>query len=106
MSSPLIKGSKTALVDRTYRIRIRSSGPTIDVSAVLLGANGRVRTDDDFVFFNNPQAPGVRLVSDDEIDVDLGAVAADVDRIVIVGSTEAQGATFGQSGQFSAAVTS
>ena len=106
MSSPLIKGSKTALVDRTYRIRIRSSGPTIDVSAVLLGASGRVRTDDDFVFFNNPQAPGVRLVSDDEIDVDLGAVAADVDRIVIVGSTEAQGATFGQSGQFSAAVTS
>lgn len=41
---------------------------------------GRVRSDDDFVFFNNPVAPGgaVRLAGTDAVEVDLTAVPTDV----------------------------
>jgi stress response protein SCP2 len=64
--------------------------------AVLQRADGRVRSDDDLVFFNNPVAHGVRLNGDGSFDVDLAAVPADIDRVVLAASTEAQGLTFGQ----------
>ncbi|MGW6422301.1 TerD family protein [Nocardia sp. NPDC055053] len=92
------KGSKTDLVDGRYTVRIDLDGPVgaVDVSAVLVTADGRVRSDADFVFFNNPAAPGVRLESDAVVSVDLSAVPADIHRVVIAGSTEAQGMRFGQ----------
>ncbi|WP_189028528.1 TerD family protein [Nocardia rhizosphaerihabitans] len=92
------KGSKTDLVDGRYTVRIDLDGPAgaVDVSAVLVTADGRVRSDADFVFFNNPAAPGVRLESDAVVSVDLSAVPADIHRVVIAGSTEAQGLRFGE----------
>jgi tellurite resistance protein TerA len=90
------KGSRTGLAGTAYRVGVTTTaGPDlIDVAAVLLGADGRVRTDDDFVFFNNPRGPGVRLLPDGSVEVDLAAVPADVARVVVTGSTEAQGRTF------------
>ncbi|MFJ2837308.1 TerD family protein [Nocardia sp. NPDC087230] len=92
------KGSKTDLVDGRYTVRIDLDGPAgaVDVSAVLVTADGRVRSDADFVFFNNPSAPGVRLESDAVVSVDLAAVPAEIERVVIAASTEAQGIRFGQ----------
>ncbi|MFD6221869.1 TerD family protein [Nocardia asteroides] len=92
------KGSKTDLADGRYTVRLDSDGPAgaVDVSAVLVTADGRVRSDADFVFFNNPSAPGVRLESDAVVSVDLAAVPADIARVVIAGSTEAQGLRFGE----------
>ncbi|MGS2810978.1 TerD family protein [Nocardia sp. MW-W600-9] len=92
------KGSKTDLVDGRYTVRIDLDGPAgaVDVSAVLVTADGRVRSDADFVFFNNPAAPGVRLESDAVVSVDLRAVPAEIERVVIAGSTEAQGIRFGE----------
>lgn len=91
------KGSKTDLVDGHYTVRLDLDSPAgaVDVAAVLLTADGKVRTDDDFVFFNNPSAPGVRLESDAVVSVDLSALPAEIHRVVITGSTEAQGIRFG-----------
>ncbi|MFD5176561.1 TerD family protein [Nocardia sp. NPDC058379] len=92
------KGSKTDLVDGRYMVRIDLDGPpgAVDVSAVLVTAAGRVRSDADFVFFNNPSAPGVRLESDAVVSVDLTAVPPEIERVVIAASTEAQGLRFGE----------
>ena len=95
--SAVIKGSKTDLVDLGYEVVLVTGGPVgaVDLTAVLLTADGRVRSDEDFVFFNNPKAPGVRLTSDTSATVDLSAVPADIHRVLIAASTEAQGRRFG-----------
>ncbi|WP_336082386.1 TerD family protein [Nocardia sp. SSK8] len=92
------KGSKTDLGEHRYTIRLDLDDPAgaVDVSAVLLTADGTVRSDADFVFFNNPVAPGVRMESDAVVSVDLAALPADIHRVVIAGSTEAQGIRFGE----------
>ncbi|MBL1086161.1 TerD family protein [Streptomyces actinomycinicus] len=76
-----------------------------DVSVLLLDANGKVRSDADFYFYNNPVAAdgSVQLLgktptvdgSEDRISFDLTAVSADVDRIVVAASRY-DGARFGQ----------
>lgn len=93
----LLKGSKTDLTGDRYTVAITTPPAmnTVDIAAVLLGTDGKVRSDDDFVFFNNPKAGGVALVSDAAITLDLGSIPADVHRVLITGSTEAQGNTFG-----------
>ena len=77
------------------------AGPVgIDVSALLLTSTGKVRSDADFVFYNQPRhgSGAVEHVGGtggtDAVRVDLGAVEADVERIAVVAS--ADGGTFGQ----------
>lgn len=92
------KGSKTDLTAARYVVDLDGAAGLVDLAAVLLGADGRVRGDDDMVFFNNPQQPGVALTPAGAVEIDLGAVPPDVERVVVTGSTEAQGATFGAVG--------
>ena len=64
----------------------------LDISAFLLGANGKITSGADVVFFNNMSVPGVKLngdnrtglgEGDDEtIDIDLSAISPSVSRIV------------------------
>ncbi|HEY9311360.1 MAG TPA: TerD family protein [Williamsia sp.] len=93
----MAKGSRTDLVDNRYVVRISTPGKSglVDLAAVLLGDTGTVRTDDDFVFFNNPTAPGVALTADDSISVDLAMIPGDVHRILVTAGTEAQNTNFG-----------
>lgn len=93
----LLKGSKTDLGDLRYTVGIATASTVnaVDIAAVLLGADDKVRSDDDFVFFNNPKAGGVVLLSDSEIAIDLESVPADVHRVLVTASTEAQGKSFG-----------
>ncbi|MEW2584786.1 TerD family protein [Streptomyces virginiae] len=75
-----------------------------DVSVLLLDANGKVRSDNDFYFYNNPAAAdgSVQLLGktptdngdEDRISVDLSAVPEDVVRIVVAAS-QYGGARFG-----------
>jgi stress response protein SCP2 len=75
-----------------------------DVSVLLVGADGRVRGDADFFFYNNPAAAdgSVQLLgktptangSEDRISLDLTAVPPGVERIV-VGASRYGGARFG-----------
>jgi stress response protein SCP2 len=76
-----------------------------DVSVLLLDTNGRVRSDADFYFYNNPVAAdgSVQLLGktptqdgdEDRISFDLTAVPPDVDRIVVAASRYAE-ARFGE----------
>ncbi|MER7405805.1 TerD family protein [Streptomyces sp. NPDC000070] len=76
-----------------------------DVSVLLLDADGKVRSDADFYFYNNPVAAdgSVQLLgkeptgdgSEDRISFDLTAVPADVERIVVAASRY-EGARFGE----------
>lgn len=76
-----------------------------DVSVLLLNANGKVRSDADFFYYNNPAADdgSVHLLgktptdsgSEDRISLDLTAVPADVERLVVAASRYG-GSRFGE----------
>ncbi len=81
----------------TPRVAVEVTAPTrLDVSGLLLGEQGKVRSDDDFVFYNQPTAPGVTHSSGaaDTITVDTAAVPADVHKVVVTASLDAPGAAF------------
>ncbi|MEV4123767.1 TerD family protein [Nocardia sp. NPDC049707] len=57
----------------------------IDLAALLLDIQGRVHADTDLVFYNQPAAPGVRLIPGQAaLAIDLRAVSSDVVHIRIV----------------------
>lgn len=67
------------------------SGLVLDTSAFLLGSNGKVRTDDDFAFFNAPAKPQYGLFLDcnrHQLTVDLNRVQGDVQKIVLSSTIE------------------
>jgi stress response protein SCP2 len=73
--------------------------PDVDASALLLTAAGRVRSDADFVFYNQPRhASGAvqhlgKQPGADAIGVELGALEPEIERVVLCAS--ADGGTFG-----------
>ena len=91
---------ESAAVRATLSWHTGSGVPDVDASALLLQADGRVRSDDDFVFYNQPRhvSGAVRHVgksgTSDTIEVTLSNAPADVERIVFAAS--ADGGTFGQ----------
>lgn len=102
MTHAMLKGSNVPLEATAVRAVVRwTPGPevaVVDASALLLGADGRVRSDEDFVFYNQPRHPsgtvwslGKRRLSDgmsDTLQTDLAAVDPEVDRVLIVASAE------------------
>ncbi|WP_030746205.1 TerD family protein [Streptomyces griseus] len=82
------------------RVAVDVAAPVrLDVSGLLLGADGKVRSDDDFIFYNQPSGPGVTYRSGggtapDAILVDTGALPAGVERIVVTASPDAAGQSF------------
>ncbi|MEV5507396.1 TerD family protein [Streptomyces orinoci] len=71
----------------------------LDVSGLLLTADGKVRSDDDFVFYNQPNGPGVAHRSasagvPDAISVDTAAVPAAIDKVVVTASLDGPGGNF------------
>ncbi|WP_395296330.1 TerD family protein [Kitasatospora hibisci] len=104
MTHVMAKGANIALPVAAVRAVLRWSAtpgaPDVDASALLLGADGRVRSDADFVFYNQPRHPsgmvrhlpkqqtagGAEVV--DTIEAELGKLPLDVDRVVLAGSSE------------------
>ncbi len=82
------------------RVAVDVTAPVrLDVSGLLLTASGKVRSDDDFVFYNQPSGPGVTHRAGaggagDTITVDTAAVPADIEKIVVTASLDQPGATF------------
>ncbi|GHE88996.1 TerD family protein [Streptomyces griseoluteus] len=82
------------------RVTVEVAAPVrLDVSGLLLAADGKVRSDDDFIFYNQPAGPGVTYRSGggsapDSITVDTGAVPPDIEKIVVTASPDAAGQTF------------
>lgn len=104
----LVKGANVSLLARTAATEGRlqavvrwadpDGGTDIDVSALLLGADGQVRSDQDFVFYNAPVAAdgAVRLLGkraddaagEDGVSVDLETLPEGVERILIAASID------------------
>ncbi|WP_373304461.1 TerD family protein [Streptomyces xanthochromogenes] len=106
MTHAMLKGSNVPLEAPAVRAVLRWSPgadvPDVDASALLLGADGRVRSDEDFVFYNQPRHPSglVRRLPKkrvaegltDTVEADLAALDRSVDRVLITASSD--GATF------------
>ncbi|MEV6224396.1 TerD family protein [Nocardia fluminea] len=101
MSSPLLsKGQNIPLPEDVDRIDIVIGWPEpeieVDASALLLGADRRVGSDADFVFYNQTESPdgSVRFLGTSateegkqaRISIDLSAVPAHVHTIALAGS--------------------
>ncbi|GLX48058.1 transport-associated protein [Streptomyces hygroscopicus subsp. hygroscopicus] len=82
------------------RVTVDVAAPVrLDVSGLLLTGDGKVRSDDDFIFYNQPSGPGVTYRSGggtapDAITVDTAAVPPGIEKIVVTASPDAAGQTF------------
>ncbi|MFD7879785.1 CAP domain-containing protein [Streptomyces sp. NPDC059766] len=87
--SELVPGGNVPLPDGALTVRV--PGP-FDVSALVTDDSGRVRGDGDFVFYNQPSAPGARL-GVDTLRIDPAALRAGATRVTVVVSPADPGAS-------------
>ncbi|WP_392676021.1 TerD family protein [Streptomyces sp. LN785] len=106
-SMTMLKGTNVPVAASAVRVelgwRTAPGAPDVDASALLL-VSGKVRSDADFVFYNQPvhgsgavRHEGKRTVADglvDALTVDLARVEPGIERIVLAAS--ADGGSFGQ----------
>lgn len=102
MTHAMLKGSNVPLDAAAVRaVLCWTPGPgvpDVDASALLLGTDGRVRSDEDFVFYNQPRHPSglVRRLSKkrvpegltDTVEADLAALDPSVDQVVLAASSD------------------
>lgn len=106
MTHAMLKGSNVPLEATAVRAVLRwtpgQGVPDVDASALLLGADGRVRSDEDFVFYNQPRHPsgkvwrlgkkrvtqGLSEGSTDTIQTDLAGLDPAVSRVLLVASAD------------------
>ncbi|PWG11451.1 stress protein [Streptomyces sp. V2] len=78
--SELVPGGNTALPSGAWTFRV--PGP-FDISALITDDGGKVRGDADFVFFNQPTAPGARLQGD-SLTLDPTGLRSGATRVTLV----------------------
>ncbi|MFC8711148.1 MULTISPECIES: TerD family protein [unclassified Streptomyces] len=102
MTRAMLKGSNVPVEAATVRAVVRwtpgQGVPDVDASALLLGPGGRVRSDEDFVFYNQPRHPsgtvwrlGKRRVAEgltDTVQAELTGVEPEIGRILLVASAD------------------
>ncbi|MFI2205710.1 CAP domain-containing protein [Streptomyces sp. NPDC020192] len=92
MTRELTAGGNLVLPEGAVRLRVAGE---FDVSALVTGADGRVGSDADFVFYNQPQAPGVQLRGD-TLAVEPGRLRAGACRVTVVVSAAEPGTPLGR----------
>ncbi|BDT89900.1 TerD family protein [Nocardia cyriacigeorgica] len=100
MSATLAKGQNGPLSGNDVVISIQLTAQA-DLSALLVTEQGKVRSDADFVFFNQPSGPGVNLQPGPpgqpaSLAVSLNAVPADIDQIRAVITLDDATSNFGR----------
>ncbi|WP_043659647.1 TerD family protein [Nocardia thailandica] len=100
MSATLAKGQNGPLAVSDVVISLQLTAPA-DLSALLVTEQGKVRTDADFVFYNQPSGPGVNLRPGGagqaaSLAISLPAVPADIDQIRAVITLDDPSANFGR----------
>ncbi|KPC84668.1 MULTISPECIES: TerD family protein [Streptomyces] len=102
MTHAMLKGSNVPLDAMAVRAVLRwtpgAGVPDVDASALLIDPSGRVRSDEDFVFYNQPRHPSglVRRLPKrsgpegitDTIEADLSSLDPSVDQVVIAASCD------------------
>ncbi|WP_432588423.1 TerD family protein [Streptomyces sp. HD1123-B1] len=108
MTHAMLKGSNIPLETTVIRAVLRwtpgTDVPDVDASALLLAGDDRVRSDEDFVFYNQPRHPSglVRHLPKkraqdgltDTIEAELAGLESGVHRVVLAAS--ADGGPFGR----------
>ncbi|MEO3787111.1 TerD family protein [Actinocorallia sp. B10E7] len=77
----LIRGANAPLSAAGLTVTCSCAAP-VDLSALLVGRDLRVRSDADLVFYNAPEGPGVRW-SQDALEIHLPAVPSDVHAVLV-----------------------
>lgn len=100
MSATLAKGQNGPLATNDVVVSIQLTAPA-DLSALLVTEQGKVRSDADFVFFNQPSGPGVNLQpapagQPASLAVSLNAVPADIAQIRAVITLDDANSNFGR----------
>ncbi|MER6529698.1 TerD family protein [Streptomyces sp. NPDC001508] len=90
--SELVSGGNLPLPGGMLTLRV--PGP-FDVSALVTGASGKVGGDADFVFYNQPAAPGVRLRGD-TLSVEPDRLRAGAVRVTVAVSAAEPGTPLGR----------
>ncbi|MEU6392078.1 TerD family protein [Streptomyces sp. NPDC046939] len=102
MTHAMLKGANVPLDATAVRAVLRwtpgQGVPAVDASALLLGADGKVRSDEDFVFYNQPRHPsgkvwrlGQKRVPEgmtDTLQADLAGMPQDITRILFTASAD------------------
>ena len=98
-SVSLIKGQNAPLSATSIVVTVDLPTPA-DLSALLVTAGGKVRSDADFIFFNQPDGPGVHCRQPGSgqpwrIEMDLPSVPTQIDQVRVVVALENTSARFG-----------
>ncbi len=102
MTHAMLKGSNVPLDATAVRAVLRwtpgAGVPDVDASALLVGPEGSVRSDEDFVFYNQPQHPSglvrhlpkARMADSltETIEAELATLDPSVDRVVLAASSD------------------
>ncbi|MFE0190543.1 TerD family protein [Streptomyces sp. NPDC058989] len=102
MTHAMLKGSNVPLDATAVRAVLRwtpgAGVPDVDASALLVGPEGSVRSDEDFVFYNQPRHPSglVRHLPKTQladsltetIEAELATLDPSVDRVVLAASSD------------------
>ncbi|MHC5259933.1 TerD family protein [Streptomyces sp. UC4497] len=108
MTHAMLKGANVPLDATAVRAVLHWSPgqgvSAVDASALLLASDGRVRSDEDFVFYNQPRHPsgkvwrlGQKRVADgmtDTVQADLSGVSEEITRILVTASTDPDATPF------------
>ncbi|MFI6348799.1 TerD family protein [Streptomyces sp. NPDC050560] len=102
MTHAMLKGSNVPVEAAAVRAVLCWSphqvAPDVDVSALLLGGDGRVRSDEDFVFYNQPRHPSGKVWRlgkkrapeglTDTVQADLAGLGPEISRVLLVASAD------------------
>lgn len=89
MSTELVRGQNVPLPAQQVAVDVAASCP-VELLAVLVDAGLKVRGDGDVLQRDGSTAPGVVLRAQG-VDVDLAALPADVERVIVVATLEGSG---------------
>ncbi|NRI69319.1 stress protein [Rhodococcus sp. MS16] len=77
----LVRGANTTVDGHTLRVAVTGAAPgSVDLKVFQLDGNNKVRSDADFIFFNQPNSPegAVRLSDGGVVEIDSAGVPADI----------------------------
>ncbi len=104
----LSAGENRPLPSSAVTVSVRSASP-VNTSAILLTDAGRVRSDADLIFYNQPTGPGVGYRSSGAVDivtVDTAALPRDITTVVVAASLDGTGpSTFATAGALTATLS-
>ncbi|MGW4849314.1 VWA domain-containing protein [Nocardia brasiliensis] len=97
MGAALVKGQNGELTQLRVVLSVRTEAE-VDLSALLVTAAGVVRSDADFVFFNQPSGPGVRLRTEGAaaLEVSPADLPAEIAQVRAILTLADASAPFGQ----------